>query len=362
MTSQRHCDCDTNTVTISGMKLSHQLLYGGNPREAADQVVALEKAGLDTVWVAEAYGFDSPTLMGYLAAKTERLEIGSAILNVYSRTPSALLQTAAGLDNVSGGRAVIGLGASGPQVIEGFHGVAYDKPVARTREIIDLIRRGLRRETLTHDGTFTLPLPEGQGTGLGKPLKLLTKPERSSIPLWVAALGPKSVEGVAEYADGWLPFLFHPDKAKGVWGDALAKGGAKRQEGLAPLEISAGGMVAIGEGPETKALLDLARPMFALYVGGMGARGKNFYNDLACRYGYEAEAKEIQDLYLGGNKRDAAAKVPQEWLEAANLVGPASYVKERIAAFREAGVTNLAVIPVSDDPAGTVSQIKEWIS
>jgi F420-dependent oxidoreductase-like protein len=344
------------------VKLSTPLMYSGNPREAADQVVALERAGLDTVWVAEAYGFDSPTLMGYLAAKTETLEIGAAILNVYSRTPSALLQTAAGLDNVSGGRAVIGLGASGPQVIEGFHGVAYDKPLGRTKEIIDLIRRGLRRETLVHDGIFTLPLPEGQGTGLGKPLKLLTKPERPSVPLYIAALGPKSVEGAATYADGWLPFLFLPEKAQQVWGEALAAGTAKREEGLAPLEISAGGMVAIGEGPETKALLELARPTYALYVGGMGARGKNFYNDLACQYGFEQEAKEIQDLYLGGNKRDAEAKVPMEWLEAGNLVGPASYVKERIAAFAEAGVTNLQVTPASDDPAATVRQLKEWVS
>ena len=206
------------------MKLSTQLMYSGNPREAADQVRALEEAGLDTVWVPEAYGFDSPTLMGYLAAKTERVEIGSAILNVYSRTPSALLQTAAGLDNVSQGRAIIGLGASGPQVIEGFHGVPYDKPLGRTKEIIDLIRHGLRRETLVHDGIFTLPLPEGQGTGLGKPLKLLTKPERSSIPLYIAALGPKSVEGAAEYADGWLPFLFVPERSGQVWGDSLARG------------------------------------------------------------------------------------------------------------------------------------------
>jgi F420-dependent oxidoreductase-like protein len=344
------------------MKISHPLMYAGNPREAADQVAALEKAGLDGVWVPEAYGFDSPTLMGYLAAKTETLEIGSAILNIYSRTPSALLQTAAGLDNVSGGRAILGLGASGPQVIEGFHGVAYDKPLTRTREIVDLVRRGLRRETLTHEGTFTLPLPEGQGTGLGKPLKLLTKPERSSIPIYIAALGKKSVEGAASYADGWLPFLFLPEKAHLVWGDALAAGAAKRQEGLAPLEVCAGGMVAIGEGPETKALLDFVRPLFALYVGGMGARGKNFYNDLACEYGYEREAKEIQDLYLGGNKRDAEAKVPLEWLEAANLVGPASYVQERIAAFREAGVTNLQITPVGEDPAAVVRQVKEWVS
>ncbi len=343
------------------MKLSTQLMYAGNPREAADQVTALEAAGLDTVWVPEAYGFDSPTLMGYLAAKTERVEIGSAILNIYSRTPGALLQTAAGLDNVSQGRAIIGLGASGPQVIEGFHGVPYDKPLGRTKEIIELIRRGLRRETLVHDGIFTLPLPEGQGTGLGKPLKLLTRPERSSLPLYIAALGPKSVEGAAEYADGWLPFLFVPEKSGQVWGDALARGTAKRQEGLAPLEICAGGMVAIGEGQETKALLDFARPLVALYVGGMGARGKNFYNDLCMKYGYEQEAKEIQDLYLGGNKRDAEAKVPLELLELGNLVGPASYVKERIAAFAEAGVTNLQVMPASDDPPATIRQLRELV-
>jgi F420-dependent oxidoreductase-like protein len=336
------------------------LIYAGNPRETADQVAGLEKAGLDTIWVAEPYGFDAPTLMGYLAAKTETVEIGAGILNIYSRTPGALLQTAAGLDNVSGGRAVIGLGASGPQVIEGFHGVPYDKPVARTREIVDIIRRGLRRETLTNDGIYKLPLPEGQGTGLGKALKLLNKPERKAVPLFIAALGPKSVEGAAEYADGWLPFLFHPEKAPLVWGDALAKGTAKRQEGLAPLEISAGGMVAIGD--DVKGMLDFMRPMYALYVGGMGARGKNFYNDLACQYGYEKEAKEIQDLYLDGNKRDAESKVPQEWLEAGNLVGPASYDQERIAAFQEAGVTSLQVSPASDDPAATIRQVKEWVS
>src|SRR6476659_9372381 len=314
------------------MKLSTMLMYDGNPRETADQVAELEKAGLDMVWVAEAYGFDSPTLMGYLAAKTERLQIGAGILNVFSRTPGALLQTAAGLDNVSGGRAVIGLGASGPQVIEGFHGVPYDKPLGRTREIVDLLRRGLRRESLVSDGIFKIPLPEGQGLGLGKPLKLLNKPERSSIPLWVAALGEKNVQMTAEVADGWLPFLFHPEKARDVWGEALAKGAAKRSPDLGPLEISAGGMVAIGEGPETKALLDFMRPMYALYVGGMGARGKNFYNDLACQYGYEKEAKEIQDLYLDGKKKEAEAAVPLEMLEQVNLVGPESWVKERIEA------------------------------
>ncbi len=342
------------------MKLSTTLMYAGNPREAADKVADLEKAGLDTVWVAEAYGFDSPTLMGYLAAKTETIEIGAAILNIYSRTPGALLQTAAGLDNVSGGRAIIGLGASGPQVVEGFHGLPYDRSVGRTREIIDIIRRGLRRETLTNDGIFKLPLPHEQGTGLGKPLKLLTKPERPSIPLYIAALGPKSVEGAAEYADGWIPFLFAPERADRVWGDSLRTGLAKRQAGLAPLEVTAGGMVAIGD--DVKGLLDLARPFYALYVGGMGARGKNFYNDLACQYGFEEQARRIQDLYLNGNKRDAEAEVPLEWLEMGNLVGPASYVQERLAAFKEAGITNLQVNPVTEDPAATIRQLKEWVS
>jgi F420-dependent oxidoreductase-like protein len=342
------------------MKLSMPLVYSGNPRETADQVAGLEEAGLDLVWVAEPYGFDAPTLMGYLAAKTEKVEIGAGILNVFSRTPGALLQTAAGLDNVSGGRAVLGLGASGPQVIEGFHGVPYDRPLGRTREVIEIIRMGLRREALVSDGIFKLPLPTDQGLGLGKPLKLLNKPERPAVPLWVAALGAKNVEMTAEVADGWLPFLFLPEKAKEVWGDALAAGAAKRSPDLGPLEISAGGMVAIGE--DVKGMLDFMRPMYALYVGGMGARGKNFYFDLACQYGYEEEATKIQDLYLDGNKRDAEALVPEEWLEAGNLVGPASYVQERIAAFRDAGVTNLSVAPASDDPAATIAQVKEWTS
>jgi F420-dependent oxidoreductase-like protein len=344
------------------MKLSQMLMYSGNPREAADQVVALEKAGLDTVWVAEAYGFDSPTLMGYLAAKTETIEIGAAILNVYSRTPGALAQTAAGLDNVSGGRAILGLGASGPQVIEGWHGLPYTKPLTRTQEVIDVVRMALRRERLEYDGkTVTLPLPADQGIGLGKPLKMLTKPERSSVPVYVAALGQKNVEGTAEYADGWLPFMFAPERASQVWGEALARGTAKRQEGLGPLEVVAGGMVTVGD--DVKGMLDLARPMLALYIGGMGAKGKNFYNTLACEYGFEKEAAQIQDMYLGGNKRDAESVVPLELLEMCNLVGPESYVKERIAAFREAGVTNLQVLPapVDGDAARLVSRLKEWV-
>ncbi len=346
------------------MKLSTPLMYSGNPREAADSVAALEDSGLDTVWVAEAYGFDSPTLMGYLAAKTERVQIGAAILNVYSRTPGTLAQTAAGLDNVSGGRAILGLGASGPQVVEGWHGVPYDRPLARTREVVHIVRAALRRERLEHDGAvFRLPLPQGQGTGLGKPLKMLTRPERSAVPIYVAALGKKNVEATAEYADGWLPFLFAPERAAGVWGASLAAGTAKRPAELGPLEVSAGGMACVGE--DVKHLLDLARPMVALYVGGMGAKGRNFYNTLVCEYGFEAEAATIQDLYLDGHKRDAESVVPLELLEMCNLVGPESYVKERIAAFAEAGVTNLQVVPVpaaDGEPAELVRRLKEWVS
>jgi F420-dependent oxidoreductase-like protein len=343
------------------MKLSMPLMYSGNPREAADQMTALEQAGLDTVWVAEAYGFDSPTLMGYLAAKTETLEIGAAILNIYSRTPGALAQTAAGLDNVSGGRAILGLGASGPQVIEGWHGVPYDKPLARTREVVEIIRAALRRETLQFQGkVFTLPLPSDQGLGLGKPLKMLTRPERPAVPVYVAALGEKNVRGTAEYADGWLPFLYAPEKAAEVWGEALTAGRAKRPDELGALEIAAGGMVAVGD--DVKGLLDLARPTFALYIGGMGAKGKNFYNQLVSQYGFEAEAAKIQELYLDGNKRDAEAVVPLELLEMCNLVGPEPYVRERIEAFRESGVTSLQVTPVDDDPAGLVRRMKEWVA
>jgi F420-dependent oxidoreductase-like protein len=340
------------------MRLSMPLTYSGDVREAVQQVVSLEKAGLDVVWIAEVYGFDSPTLMGYLAAKTETITIGSAILNVYSRTPTLLAQTAAGLDYVSEGRAILGLGASGPQVIEGWHGLPYTKPLGRTREVVDIVRRAIRREVVTNEGIVDLPLPADQGTGLGKPLKMLTHPVRDAVPIYVAALGPKSVQATAEIADGWLPFLYIPEKAADVWGKSLEAGAARRDPALAPLEISAGGMVAVGD--DVKGLLDFVRPMAALYIGGMGARGKNFYNDLVCQYGFEAEATKIQDLYLDGRKKEAEEAVPLELLELGNLVGPEAYVKERIQAFRDSGVTNLQITPVADDPAALVSRVKEW--
>jgi F420-dependent oxidoreductase-like protein len=341
------------------MRLSTMLDYARGIKGSLDAVVDLERAGLDIVWVAEAYGFDGVSQMGYLAAKTQTIEIGSAILPLYSRTPALLAQTAAGLDAVSGGRFILGLGASGPQVIEGWHGVPYTEPLERTREIIGICRRVWRREVLTNDGLYPIPLPPGSGTGLGKALKLITHPERATIPIWVASMGPKNVEMTAEVADGWFPFLFIPEKAAGVWGQALEAGRSRRPDGLGPLEVAAGGLVAIGEGIEH--LRELARGMTALYVGGMGARGRNFYNTLVGRYGYEKEAELIQDLYLDGLKEAAAAAVPAALLEETSLIGPPGYVRERIAAYRDAGVTVLNVTAVGGDPLATLSQLREWV-
>jgi F420-dependent oxidoreductase-like protein len=339
-----------------------QVPYAGSAdgfAQAATQVADLEKAGLDIVWVAEAYGFDAPSYMGYLAARTETVQIGSAILPIYSRTPALLAMTAAGVDALSGGRCILGLGASGPQVIEGWHGVVYQAPLARTREIIDICRRIWRREVITHDGdAYTLPLPPEKGTGLGKPLKMITHPVRADIPVYVASLGPRNVEMTAEIADGWLPILYMPERAASVWGAALAKGAANRDASLGTLEVVAGGLVAIGD--DVTNLRDLMRPMAALYIGGMGAKGHNFYNDLARRYGYEGEAETIQELYLSGRKEEAAAAVPGDLLEGMSLVGPAGYVRERVQVFKDSGVTVLSIIPMGADPVRIVEQVKEW--
>jgi len=329
------------------MKIGTMLSYSDNIKAMASDVVAMEKAGLDIVWVAEAYSFDSVSQMGYLAAVTSTIEIGAEILPIYTRTPSLLGMTAAGMDFISDGRFHLGLGASGPQVIEGFHGVPYNNPLGRTREIIDICRMMWRREKLEYQGkNYTLPLPLEMGTGLGKPLKLINHPVRENIPIWVAALGEKNVALAAEVADGWMPILYIPEKAADVWGGSLAAGKAKRSADLGELMVSAGSLVAIGEGEEAVRVREFARSMIALYVGGMGAVGKNFYNELAIRYGYADEAKVIQELYLSGKKKEAEAAVPDEFLELTTLCGPKGYVKERMAAFKESGITHLHVHPV----------------
>jgi len=293
--------------------------------------------------------------LGFIAARTTRLEMASGILPIYSRTPALTAMTAAGLDFVSGGRFTLGLGTSGPQVIEGWHGVAYDAPVGRTRELIEICRMVWRRDRLDYKGRYyRLPL-EG-GTGLGKPLKLINHPVRDRIPIIIAALGPKNVALAAELAEGWQPIFYFPEKAPIAWKEPLAEGKTKRAADLGPLDVIAAAPLAIGE--EVAGLRELARPYFALYIGGMGARGKNFYYDLACRFGYESEATKIQDAYLSGRKDEAAALIPAELLEKTALIGPDGYVAERLAAFRESGVTTLNVTPLAATHAARVADIE----
>jgi F420-dependent oxidoreductase-like protein len=320
----------------------------------------LEEAGVDHLWAGEAYTSDAVSTMGFLAAVTERAHIGSSILPIYSRTPTLLAMTAVGLDRLSKGRFVLGLGASGPQVIEGFHGVPYDKPLGRTREIIEICRKVWRRERLEHHGvSYEIPLPAGQGTGLGRALKLIDHPVRERIPIHVASLGPKNVEMTAELAEGWLPLHYWPDRARDLWAAPLAAGLAKRSGDLPPLEIVAGGNLAIGD--DVEGLRDLGRPMLALYFGGMGARGRNYYNDVLRGYGFEQEADEIQDLYLGGKRKEAAALVPRELVEGMSLVGDAGFVKDRIAAYAESGVTVLNVQPVGPNGLQDIETIAGWL-
>jgi F420-dependent oxidoreductase-like protein len=324
------------------MRISTLLSYSNGMKEAVKEVQELEKAGLDMVWVPEAYSYDAPSAMGYIAAKTERVTIASGIMPIYTRTPSLLAMTAAGIDYLSDGRCMLGLGASGPQVIEGFHGVTYDAPTQRIREIIEICRMVWRREKVSYMGHhFQIPLPQNKGTGLGKPLKLINHPVRDEIPIAVASLGAKSVELTAELADAWLPAFYMAEGADAVWGKALRAGAAKRDPKRAPLEIFAGGGVAIGEGLEE--LRNLSRPGMALYIGGMGARSKNFYNDTFSKYGYEKDAKIIQDLYLAGKKDAAEAAIPQSYIDATSLVGPEGFVRDRLAALKESGVNALNV-------------------
>ncbi len=325
------------------MKISTLMSYAQGYVGATKEIVEMEKAGLDVAWVPEAYSFDGVSAMGYIAAKTERIIIASGILNIYSRTPALMAMTAAGIDALSEGRCMLGLGASGPQVIEGFHGVPYDAPMTRIREVIEICRMVWRREEkLIYEGKkYQVPLPKNEGSGLGKPLKIINHPYREEIPIALATLGEKSVEMTAELADAWLPAFYMAEGADAVWGEALRRGNAKRDPGRPPLDVYAGGAVAIGEGLEE--YRNMSRSGIALYVGGMGAKEKNFYNQVFRKYGFEKEAEVIQDLYLAGRKSEAEAAIPDSYLEATSLVGPEGFVRERLAAFKEAGVTSLNV-------------------
>ena len=344
------------------MKLATSIgFFEGDPAAFARRARDLESAGVDLLWGGEIYGFDLATSLAYLAGQTERVELMSGIFPLYSRTPALIAQTAATIDALSGGRFNLGLGSSGPQVIEGWHGVPFDRPLARTRDVIEVCRKVWAREPLVHDGpTVQLPLPADRGTGLGKPLKFMGTPHRTDLPIWIAAIGPKNVELAAELAEGWQPIFFVPDKFREVWGESLQAGTAKRDPGLGELRIIAGGTVALGSGREVTEAREEARANAGFYVGGMGARDKNFYNDLFRRYGWEDEARQIQDLFLSGQRREAFAKVPDEYLDQATLAGDEGWVRERIGVYKEVGVTYLDIRPVGEDPLAVIEKVKAW--
>ncbi|SIR68823.1 LLM class F420-dependent oxidoreductase [Williamsia sterculiae] len=347
------------------MKVGIPINYAGDFRETIDNLIDYEAAGVDRVVVPEAYSFDAVSQLGYIAARTKTMELASGILPMFSRTPTNIAMTAAGLDYVSGGRMVLGIGASGPQVIEGFHGVKYDAPLGRAREYADICRLIWRRERSDYQGKYyKLPLTEEDGgTGLGKPLKIINHPVRDRIPMMLAAIGPKNIELAAEKFEEWQPFLFHPDHVDAAFGEALAKGRAKRDPELGELGIVAQTALLITEDPqEQENAKNGVRAHLALYIGGMGARGKNFYNSLVTRYGYVEEAKTIQDLYLDGKKAEAAAAVPADLVDALSLIGPEAVVTERAAAFRDSGITVLllgAVAATHEQRLADVARVKE---
>lgn len=339
------------------MRIGVQLAYAGGFKEAVERVVELERIGIDVVSVAEAYSFDAISQLGYLAAKTSRVELLTGVLPIYTRTPALLAMTAAGLDYVSDGRFALGLGTSGPQVVEGFHGVPFDAPLGRTREVVEICRAVWRRERLRYDGKhYQLPLPAERGTGLGKALQLINHPVREQIPISIAALGPKNVELTAEIANGWQPVFFYPERADDVWGESLKAGAAKRDPALGPLDVIVGASLAIGDDVEDR--LAWVKPQLALYIGGMGAKGRNFYHNLATRYGFGEVANRIQELYLSGRKTEAIDAVPDELVRNTSLVGPRGLVAERLAAYA-GGVTTLLVGPLATAPDEALRYVEE---
>jgi F420-dependent oxidoreductase-like protein len=305
---------------------------GTNPLELIALAQEAERLGYDSAWAAEAWGTDVVTVLSWLAATTSTLKVGSAILQIPARTPANTAMTAATLDLLSGGRFLLGLGTSGPQVVEGWHGQPWGKPLTRTREYIEIVRAALRREALEfHGDQYEIPYAGADATGLGKPLKLMLRPLRDSIPIYLAALSPKNVALAFEVADGWMPIFFSPERARDAFGYEPRDG----------FEIVPTVHVVLSD--DVEAARDFLRPLLALYVGGMGARGANFYNALVRRYGYEADAERIQELYLDGKQREAIAAVPDALIDEIALVGPAERIRDRLAAWREAGVTTLLV-------------------
>ncbi|GAA2307757.1 LLM class F420-dependent oxidoreductase [Streptomyces violaceusniger] len=324
------------------MRLGINLGYWGAGMDADNLAVAREadRLGYSVCWAAEAYGSDAATVLAWVAARTECIDVGSAIFQIPARTPAMTAMTAATLDTLSGGRFRLGLGVSGPQVSEGWYGVRFDKPLARTREYVEIIRKAMSRERLTHEGrNWTLPLPDGPG----KPLKLTVHPVREYIPLYIAAIGPKNLEQTGEIADGALVLFYDPEHAEETTLSSLRAGREKAGKDLEGFDVVPTVPMALGD--DVRALADQFRPYTALYVGGMGSAKQNFYNKLAQRMGYEKEAAEIQEKYLSGDKEGAAAAVPHELIDSTALLGPVERIADRMQAYAGAGVTTLSLTP-----------------
>lgn len=323
------------------MRLGLNLGYwSSGPSDNVAIAQEAERLGYHSLWTAEAYGSDAVTTLVWLAAKTERINVGTAIMQMPARTPAMAAMTGATIDLLTGGRYLMGLGASGPQVVEGWHGVVYGKLLTRTREYVEIVRMILKRDRpVDYHGEY-YDIPVQGGTGLGKPLKLIIHPLRSSIPIYLAAIGPKNVALAAEIADGWLPVFFSPERM-GVFRASLEDGFARRADERSPADFDIAPTVTVVVGDDVDACRNQVKPQLALYIGGMGARGKNFYNDLACRYGYEEAAGRIQDLYLSGKKNEAIAAVPDALVDEVALCGPRERIRDRLGAWKEAGVTTL---------------------
>ncbi|WP_034804696.1 LLM class F420-dependent oxidoreductase [Intrasporangium oryzae] len=332
------------------MRLGLNLGYWGAGVGADNIALATEadRLGYDSVWVAEAYGSDSPSVLAWVGALTERVVLGSAVMQIPGRTPTMTAMTAATIDTLSGGRFRLGLGVSGPQVSEGWHGVRFADPLGRTREYVEIVRSALRRETVTHSGRhFTLPLPDGPG----KALKLTVRPVQDPLPIYLAAVGPRNLELSGEIADGWLAIFYSPEHSADLLSAIAA--GRRRGGGAAPESTQEEALRGFDVVPTVPVVLDddveraadAVRAYCALYIGGMGSREKNFYNQLACRMGFEEEAARIQDLFLGGSHREAAQAVPFEFIDETALIGSRERVAERLTRYAEAGVTTLSISP-----------------
>jgi F420-dependent oxidoreductase-like protein len=338
------------------MRLGLSVGYWGLGLTADSQLALVreaEAAGYESVWAAEAYGSDAATVLAWLAAQTERIRLGAAIFQIPGRSPAMTAMTAVTLDHLSNGRFKLGLGTSGPQVAEGWHGQRFGKPLARTREYVEIVRKALARKRVVYNGEqYRLPLPDGPG----KALKLMIAPVQERIPVYIAAIGPNNTRLVGEIADGWLPVFFSPehvDDSRAL----LEEGAARAGRSLEGFDVAPTVQVAIDD--DLDRARDAMRPFVALYVGGMGSREKNFYNQLVQRYGFEDAAQEIQDLYLDGKKDEAAAAIPPELIDLVSLTGPRDRVRDRLEVYRDAGVGTLIVSPMAFDPEQRLSTVRQ---